>query len=475
MLDIAALNSAEAERLNGFEIDGTLPAFTDARRAVALAPVDQKLRVLEAEATRLAASCDHIENAAIVDLLTDIATANGLVREYGYDTIQHVLQVGLSGATAFASLLGEPEDIGSEKHLRTVDAHELHGRTLPLRQEHVPGLIPARNVTLFTGDGGTGKSLLALQLAASTALSTGWIGFDVTPGRVLCLIAEDELDEIHRRLTDIVTAYGHQLSDLTNLRIVPLAGEDAVLAAPSPRTNLIATTELFAKVKSEIANYRPKLLLMDTLADLFGGEENQRAQARQFISLIRGLSLAFDLTAVLLAHPSLSGLAAGTGSSGSTGWGNSVRSRLFLSRVLDEAKQEADPDLRVLRTTKANYGRTGGEVRLRWCQGVFMPEQANPTGMFDHIAANQAADSVFLDCLRMATAQGRQFSPSRCSTFAPTCFARMPEAKGYRANVLAMAMERLLSSGAVTVTTKGPPSKQRAVLTLPQGMAEEGA
>jgi RecA-family ATPase len=60
--------------------------------------------------------------------------------------------------------------------------------------------VPDRTVTLLYGDGGTGKSLLALQLAAATALGVKWIGLQPAHGPVLYLSAEDDLDELHRRL-----------------------------------------------------------------------------------------------------------------------------------------------------------------------------------------------------------------------------------------------------------------------------------
>ena len=73
-----------------------------------------------------------------------------------------------------------------------------------------------------------------------------WIGHSVTPGRALFLSAEDELEEIHRRLDDILRGDGAKFSDLLNLRIAPLAGKDAVLAAPGSKVSLLAATPLWA-------------------------------------------------------------------------------------------------------------------------------------------------------------------------------------------------------------------------------------
>ena len=71
----------------------------------------------------------------------------------------------------------------------------------PLRQWLVIDYIPSRQVTLLSGTGGIGKSVLALQLLSATVLSREWIGALVpTPGAAIYLGAEDEPDEIHRRL-----------------------------------------------------------------------------------------------------------------------------------------------------------------------------------------------------------------------------------------------------------------------------------
>jgi RecA-family ATPase len=101
--------------------------------------------------------------------------------------------------------------------------------------------------------------------------------------------------------------------------------------------------------------------------------------------LLRGLAIKNDLAVVLIAHPSLSGMASGSGTSGSTAWSNSVRARLYLERIVDEGNREIDPDLRVLRVKKSNYGPVGLELPLRWQNGGFIVD--GPAGGFDKIAA----------------------------------------------------------------------------------------
>src|SRR5690606_31010764 len=74
------------------------------------------------------------------------------------------------------------------------------GSEPPPRRWLVPELMPRGNVTLLYGDGGLGKSTLALQLAVSTALGGHWLGRPVVQGEVLYLSAEDDAPELHRRL-----------------------------------------------------------------------------------------------------------------------------------------------------------------------------------------------------------------------------------------------------------------------------------
>lgn len=356
-----------------------------------------------------------------------------------------------------------------ERPLPIVDAASLAGRPVPMRDWHAEGLIPARNVTLVNGDGGTGKSLLTLMLGTSTVTDMPWLGIPVKQGPCLFLTAEDDLDEVHRRLEDIAADMKIGMEKLAGLKILALAGEDAILAAPEGSGNIIKATERFHQVEKLILDIRPVLVVLDTLADLFGGEENQRAQARQFIALLRGLALRHKTTIVLLAHPSLAGMSSGTGSSGSTAWNNSVRSRLYFERVRDKDGGEFDPDARVLRTMKANYGPTGAEIKVRWRGGVFTTEGSSDESL-GVMAGRAKADRVFLDMLSVYLGEGRNVSPAG-PNFAPAVFARDSRAEGVSKRGLSEALNRLLQRGKVKIEEYGATSRraQRVILVANGG------
>lgn len=380
-------------------------------------------------------------------------------------------QLRRSAASMFndvvAQLATSPPIVPTPSPLAVFSATALEGQPVPPRRWLVRELIPEGTVTLLSGDGGTGKSLLALQLAVSTATGRPWIGRPIHPGGCLFLSAEDSRDELHRRLVDIARSNGQRLADMRALHLVSLAGEDAILAAPEGRTNVILRTALYDALDAQIEALRPALVVLDTLADLFAGEENNRAQARQFIGLLRGLAQRHATTILLLSHPSITGMNSGTGTSGSTAWNNSVRSRLYFDRLRGEGGMETDPDARVLRSMKSNYGRVGEEFVLHWRSGVFVPEAATAGGFRAAQDAKERADTIFLEMLAIYDVEQRGgVSPNPGKNYAPAVFADDARAQGCKRRALKDAMDRLLASGKIETTVEGPPSRLRYGLKL---------
>jgi RecA-family ATPase len=330
---------------------------------------------------------------------------------------------------------------------------------VPERKWTVKNRIPANNVTLLSGEGSVGKSILSLQLAVATVLGKDWLGALPEPGAALVVCCEDDADEIWRRLDLIFTHYGAAYTDFDDLHILPLAGEEALMAAPD-RNGIITMTKLFEHVHTAACDIRPKLIVLDNAADIFGGGENDRAQVRQFISRLRGLALAAQAGVLLTSHPSLTGISTGTGLSGSTAWDASVRSRLYFKRAKTEKDEEPDPDLRLLEVMKSNYGPVGEVVTLKWSKGVFLP--VNGMSDFEKAAAEQEAERVFLVLLDQFNREGNNASSKRTApNYAPTMFAREKEARQQkirRPNFEA-AMRRLLETDRIRSEPYGPPSR----------------
>lgn len=332
--------------------------------------------------------------------------------------------------------------------LKIIDPVRWAGQAIPPRRWIVDGLIPSGAVTMLGGDGGLGKSLLTMQLLTSAAARRPWLGMDVAPCKSFGVFCEDETDELHRRMADIVEAYGLDFGDLEDMQMVSRVGMPNELWKVDKFGKPNGESEFYAQILSEARAFGAQLIVLDGLHDLFPGNENSRPEARRFVNMLRRIALETDGAVVLCAHPSLSGLNSGTGTAGSTAWNNAVRSRIYLAKPREE--ENADPDIRVLKSMKSNYGKTGDEIRLRWRDGVFVPDVGTGGGIVDAIARRNA----FLACLRAAKAQGRYPTDARNSPrYAPKLLASFAAAKGIGQRGLEHAMNDLFATGKIKVAS----------------------
>jgi RecA-family ATPase len=164
------------------------------------------------------------------------------------------------------------------------------------------------------------------------------------------------------------------------------------------------------------------LVIVDTAADVFGGNENDRSQVRQFISRALGsLAIKINGAVVLCAHPSRAALSSGEGDSGS-GWSNTLRSRLFISAPAEE-DGTLDADVRILERRKANYAARRDVIRLRWKDGAIVRDYCGSATGSDR----RPAAAVFLSLLDERSAAERPVSEnSRAGKYAPKQFASLP-------------------------------------------------
>lgn len=360
------------------------------------------------------------------------------------------------GTLDFSHLFKAPTD-----ELPVVMASALHGKPVAPRKWLVDQLIPAGTVTLFSGDGGTGKSLAALQLAVGTVLGRAWFGVAIKQrGGALFLTAEDDIDEVHRRLADIAAAEHVPLSALDTLAVSSLAGLDALMAVPGQGGRVLAPTAVYAALCAYVEKHRPSAIVLDTLANLFGGDEVNRAQVRQFVTMLTAIAIDFGTTVVLLSHPSVAGMNSNTGLSGSTAWNNSVRSRLYMRR-------DDQSDVRIIEVKKANYGETGTQIRVKWERGAFVLLGGVASANEHQKAADSTVDDLFLEILAEFTARGQHVARAPTSPdFAPKLFIGHPKAKATNVSLPGFkhAMNRLVAENRIRDETVGPPSKAKKVI-----------
>lgn len=253
----------------------------------------------------------------------------------------------------------------------------------PARQWLVEDWLPAGRVAMLTGEGGAGKSRLALQLAAGVASggsdSGAWLRTtdgvlrlgDAIPREgapVVFASWEDEPDEFFRRLFQISGGAAEWVTPerLRNLRIANMMGEGPVWA-PSQGSHISSMAELTdtgQRLRRLCERTGARLLIMDPLAAAYASQENTRGLVRAFVSHWDDWAQANDCTILLLAHPPKSSM---YNYAGSTDWLGAVRALWSLQRE-DQSGQDdrSGPTTWKLDSVKGNYRGPTESVRLEW-------------------------------------------------------------------------------------------------------------
>jgi RecA-family ATPase len=325
--------------------------------------------------------------------------------------------------------------------------------------------IPADDVTILSSDGAGGKTTLGLQLAVSVACDLGdWIGTTTSTGPVIFYSAEEPEKEMRRRLDRIARKRGINPDEIANLHFHFAEPDEAVLGISTP-SGKIAPTATFHALAKSVADTKPSLLIVDTIAAVYGGGQNDRFQVRTFINRFRRLARDTACAIVLLDHPSLSGMNSDTGRSGNVDWRNAVRGFLYMRTTAGDDGVE-DRGFRELEVVKTNYGPVGEKVRLRWEDGSFVIKGSLSTPQ--QAAAVAKIDDLFLKLLDKLTAQGRDVRPNPGRSYAPNEFAKEREAAGVTTKAFETSMRRLLDDKKIALKTGGSPSRQTTRIIRPE-------
>ena len=477
MVDEAEPPVDESEQLEPDIAPVYREALASISRMLSLAPDEaMRLKIFENAVSEVISKWKGIDRSDALDALYDIAESRGFDADWVQSVFARAFEEAEQPRTNGKGTHQEaPRDERTEpppEPLPFFSASTFEGREPREREWLVKDRIPMRNVTLLGGDGATGKTQIALQLAVGIVKTGEWLKGDIRQqGGVLFFTAEEESDEVHRRLDAIRRARDLSFNDLTDLQIYCMPGENAVLARPDRQGQLHAT-KLFERFELAIRNQRPRLVVLESSADVFAGNEIDRPQVRQFVSMLRSWSLIDGAAVILLSHPSLSGRTSGSGESGSTAWNNSVRSRLYFKIKKGSSDDELTRnDYRILEVMKSNYGPAGETVECVWREGIFITsEQA----VDDPIVAenkDKNCEAAFLRCLDIRNSREQWVNQLEASpsAYAPRVFSKMAEAQGFKIKQLADAMNRLMDRKMIrTAKSPGPPSKQKDILVRSQ-------
>jgi RecA-family ATPase len=353
--------------------------------------------------------------------------------------------------------------------LQWLDMSAWDHKPIPERKWAIRDRVPLRQAGLFSGEGGTGKSIIELTKNVAHVAGKDWLGTMPELGPAFYLGAEDDKEEIHIRLAAIAKHYGVTFKELTDsgLHVLPLLGQDATLCAVNSKSGRVEVTDLYRQIYQAAGDIKPKNISIDTLSRAFAGNEIDRVQVYAFAMHMQALAMVAGGAVTVLSHPSLAGIASGSGISGSTAWHGAFRFRQYLKGAKAESGEQPETDLRELEFKKNQYGPIGETVVLRYQRGLFLPESG--ISSLDKLAREAKADELFLNLVRRFASQGRNVSyKTNAPNFAPAQFFKEDEAKKLRIKKLDFesAMSRLFKAEKIFNETYGKPSEPRERLAL---------
>lgn len=297
-----------------------------------------------------------------------------------------------------------------------IDWVALADRNPPERVFIVPGWLAPGHVTMLSAEGGGGKTTLAVQLCMSAALGRPWLGIETAHATAMMLAAEDDDDELHRKVVRYAGFMAVRKAELAGrLFLQGRVGMPNMLLA-HPKGKPPEPLPLLGHIEEQAKAAGVRLIVIDNAAQFFAGEENARAEVTAFVNALAGIARRLQAAVLLLAHPPKNG----ADYSGSTAWHASVRCLWTLRRALEIDEDGADlSDVLVLCRVKSNYAKPGEEIRLRWVDGILRLAD-EPVSAMDVAFARQNAQATFLKALDELTTQGRSTSHDRrAGNYAP--------------------------------------------------------
>lgn len=241
--------------------------------------------------------------------------------------------------------------------------------------------VPARVVTLFSAHGGTGKSNVALMLAASIAAGSPLFGIPTRHGRVAFYSAEDPAEIVRYRLAQILRGLDIAMDDIADrLHIIDATEGDPTLfrEVTASGTKAGCTTRAYEELRRYVADNQIDVLIVDNASDAFDANEIDRARVRGFMRSLARIAMERNGAVLLLAHVDKSTSRGDKGPnsesySGSTAWHNSARSRMFMSRDKE--------GILTLEHQKNNLTRKANPISLMWPDGGIPQLEYVPNGM----------------------------------------------------------------------------------------------
>ena len=274
--------------------------------------------------------------------------------------------------------------------------------------------LPGNCVAMLTGDGGVGKSRLALQLAWALSGDSQWLGeagqmppsgadygmgFEpLGPRKVVYATWEDSSEQIRGRLYWLEQS--GKIGNGQNFKIADMRSRGHLWAS-TQHNALPGLTPAGEALRMAAEQHDARLLVIDTLGVANGASEIDRAQVGAFFADWAAWADESDCAVLLIAHPPKT---PGVAYSGSTGMLGGVRAMWNIESVKQDCRGDCDSPRSCkcepayayrLVNAKQNYSERTGAVWLTNKRGIWLESPGRKPDYGDKVVQpGESADST---------------------------------------------------------------------------------
>ena len=233
----------------------------------------------------------------------------------------------------------------------------------PIRRWLLKDLVVLGKVGAVIAPGGSSKSQWMLQLGVSVATGIALAGhWEVgETGGVIVFFAEDDDDEIHRRLHRIqnhltMAGHGAALAPLKDrLFIFSTIGTDTLLTKKGQTGEVSATVTVdrIAALARQVPELR--LIVIDPGSRFRGGEENSNEDATRFVEALEKLAQQTGATVMLAHHANKISSSTGDVSQGASRGASALTDGLRWQMNLNRPTETQAAALNLPRDALGNY------------------------------------------------------------------------------------------------------------------------
>lgn len=219
----------------------------------------------------------------------------------------------------------------------------------------IPDICPIQEneINILSANGGSGKSFFC-----------GFLSLNIIKTGKKCFswFSEDDEGITKSRLHDIINI--HKNLEITdNLTIC--GRETMPFHFVEKTSKRIEINDMFYQMKKELRSY--DVIILDPLIAFFGGDENNNAEARYFMSLLNSWCATDKKTIIMIHHNNKVDKDGNSTSRGASAFTDACRMQYNLKyKFLDTEKKEIDKTKRIAELVKTNhwYGIKEFEIKL---------------------------------------------------------------------------------------------------------------